>query len=132
MPTSNAGGADEPSGANLRGVRVLVVEDHWHVGIALKSVLELEGMEVVGPAATTADAFRLATEENPDLAVVDINLRGEMAYGLIDQLLDEGVRVVVVTGYAVLPQLTEKVVAVLPKPFNGHELLQALRRALTR
>ena len=132
MPTSNAGGVDEPSSANLRGVRVLVVEDHWHVGIALKSVLELEGMEVVGPAATTADAFRLATEEKPDLAVVDINLRGEMAYGLIDQLLDEGVCVVVVTGYAVLPQLTEKVVAVLPKPFNGHELLRALRRALTR
>ena len=116
MPTSNNGEVERQPRADLRGLRVLVVEDHWHVGIALKSVLEVEGMEVVGPAATTADAFRLATEKKPDLAVVDINLKGEMAYGLIDQLLDQRVRIVVVSGSAVLPQLTEKVVAILQKP----------------
>ena len=116
----------------MRGVRVLVVEDHWHVAIALKSVLETEGMEVSGPAAATADALRLATEHKPDLAVVDMNLKGEMAYGLIDQLRDQGVRIVVVSGYAVLPQLTEKVAAFLQKPFNGRELLAAMRGALSR
>jgi DNA-binding response OmpR family regulator len=111
-------------------VRVLVVEDHWHVANALKSVLEIEGMGVSGPAATLADAYRLAIEQKPDLAVVDINLKGEMAYDLIDQLHDQGVPVVVVSGYALLPRLTEKVAAVLQKPFNGPELLEALRRTL--
>jgi CheY-like chemotaxis protein len=128
MPTK-AEGADEPSRKELRGARVLVVEDQWHVAKALKSLLEAEGMEVSGPAATIVDALRLATEKRPDLAVVDINLKGEMAYGLIDQLHDQGVRIVVATGYAVLPRLTEKVVAVLQKPFNGPALLAALRRA---
>ena len=108
---------------------MLVVEDQWHVASALKSLLETEGMEVSGPAATTAHALRLATDKKLDLAVVDINLKGEMAYGLIDQLNDQGVRVVVVSGYAVLPGLTEKVAAVLQKPFNGPALLAALRRA---
>ena len=52
-----------------------------------------------------------------------------MAYGLIDQLNAQGVRIVVVSGYAVLPGLTEKVAAVLQKPINGPVLLAALRRA---
>jgi DNA-binding response OmpR family regulator len=115
----------------LTGVRVLVVEDQWHVASALKSLLETEGMAVSGPAATTADARRLAAERKPDLAVVDINLKGgEMAYGLIDQLHDQGVRIVVVSGYAVLPRLSGKAAAVLQKPFNGPELLGALLRAV--
>jgi hypothetical protein len=38
---------------------------------------------------------------------------------------------VVVSGYAVVPRLTGKVAAVLQKPFNGSQLLAALRRALS-
>jgi two-component system, response regulator PdtaR len=131
LPTSKTGGADKPSRADLKGVRVLVVEDHWHVANALRSFLEAEGMKVSGPVATTADAQRLATEQKPDLAVVDIHLKLETAYVLIHQLDDLGVRVVVLSGYAVLPELTKKVVAVLQKPFNAPELLGALRRALS-
>src|SRR5262249_46673871 len=115
---------------NLRGVRVLVVEDQWHVANAMRSLLELEGMEVSGPAGKTQDAHRLANEHKPVLAVVDVNLKGEMAYSLIDDLRDRGVRVVVISGYAVLPRLSAKVAAVLQKPFNGPELIASLHRAL--
>jgi DNA-binding response OmpR family regulator len=107
------------------------VEDHWHVANAMRLLLETEGMEVSGPASTMVDALRLATEQKLDLAIVDINLKGKMAYGLIDQLHDRGVRIVVVSGYALLPRLTGKVAAVLQKPFNGPELLAALRRTLS-
>jgi len=131
LRTSNNGSVNALPHADLRGVRVLVVEDHWHVAKALKSFLETEGMKVGGPVATTADARRLATEQKPDLAVVDIHLKLETAYVLIHQLDDLGVRVVVLSGYAVLPELTKKVVAVLQKPFNAPELLGALRRALS-
>ena len=131
MLTSNDGGAGKTSRAELSGVRVLVVEDHWHVANALKSFLETEGMKVSGLAATTADAQRLATEQKPDLAIVDIHLKLETAYVLIHQLDEQGIRVVVLSGYAVLPALTTKVVAILQKPFNGPELLEALRRGLS-
>ena len=116
---------------DLRGVRVLVVEDQWHVANAVRSLLELEGMEVSGPTGRTADARRLADDHKFEVAVVDINLKGEMAYSLIDDLQDRGVRVVVISGYAVLPRLSAKVAAVLQKPFNGPELLASLRRALS-
>jgi DNA-binding response OmpR family regulator len=127
---SKALGADKLPCSDLRGVRVLVVEDQWHVANALKLLFEAEGMVVSGPVATTTAARRLAAEK-PDLAVVDINLSGEMAYDLIDQLHGQGVRIIVVSGYSVLPRLTEKVVGVLQKPFNGPELLAALRSALS-
>src|SRR5262245_10566189 len=125
LPTSSG----SPSSADLRGVSVLVVEDHWHVAEALRSFLEAQGMKVSGPAATTADAQRLATEHKPYLAVVDIHLKLETTYVLIHQLNAQGVRVVVLSGYTVLPQLAETIVAVLQKPFNGPELLGALHRA---
>jgi DNA-binding response OmpR family regulator len=111
---------------------VLIVEDNWHLANSLKSLLEGEGMQVRGPAATMAVALRLTAEQKPDLAVVDINLRGETAYALIDQLHDQGVPTVIVSGYAVLPRLEEKVVAVLQKPLNAGELLEALRGALSQ
>jgi DNA-binding response OmpR family regulator len=113
LPASSSGGADSCPRADLAGVRVLVVEDHWPIANALKSFLDAEGMKVSGPAATTAYAQRLATEQKPDLAVVDIHLKLETAYVLIHQLHDQGVRVVVLSGYAVLPALTTTVVAVL-------------------
>ena len=119
---------DVPNGgaSDLRGVRVLVVEDTWLVAKALKTALEGLGMVVAGPASNTADADRLVAEETPDLAVVDVNLKGEMAYGLIDRMHDRGVRVVVVAGYAVLPSSTKKAAAILQKPFSGAELQATL------
>src|SRR5262245_26074494 len=118
----NSGVANSGPRADLKGVRVLVVEDNRHLVIALKSFLEVEGIEVIGPAAATADAQRLAAEQKPDLAVVDIHLKQETAYVLIHQLEEQGIRVVVITGYAALPMLKTKVVAILQKPFNGEEL----------
>jgi DNA-binding NtrC family response regulator len=113
----------------LRSVRVLVVEDAWHVATALKGLLQGLGMQVVGPAATILEAERLAAAHTPEVAVVDVNLKGEMAYGLVDQLHDSGVRVIVVSGYAVLPSLREKAMVILQKPFNGRDLVAALQHA---
>ena len=110
----------------LKGVHVLVVEDTWHVAKALKSALEQVGMHVSGPAATTAEAKRLVAAQLPALAVVDVNLKREMASDLIDELHEQGVRVVVVSGYAVPPVSAQKVAAILQKPFSAAELLTAL------
>ena len=126
---ASSGKQDGPKSdlSNLKGVHVLVVEDTWHVAKALKSALELVGMRVSGPAATTADAKRLVAAQVPAVAVVDVNLKREMACGLIDDLHEQGVRVVVVSGYAVPPVSVDKVAAILQKPFSATELLTALQ-----
>ena len=127
MTSSNA---HDPGGASddLTGVRILLVEDSWHVGKAMKTLLQLLGAEVAGPAATGAEADRLFSEQVPDLALVDFHLRGgELATGLIDRLHDRGVPVVVITGYAVLPVTPNSVVTILQKPVNKDLLLATIR-----
>jgi CheY-like chemotaxis protein len=128
MTSSNTHDRPEAVSADLTGMRILVVEDSWHLAIALTSLLQALGAEVAGPAATTAEAERLASEHAPDAALVDFNLRGgELAHGLIDRLNDRGIRVIVTSGYAVPPLAPGKAAAILQKPIIEAQLLAALR-----
>jgi CheY-like chemotaxis protein len=114
--------------SDLKGLGILLVEDSWQVGKAMKNLLELLGADVAGPAATTADAEHLLAGHVPDVALVDVNLRdGELAYGLIDRLHDQGVPIIVMTGYAVLPLSPTKTAVILQKPVSSAQLLAALR-----
>ena len=128
MPSSDSHEPPETQSSDLSGLCVLVVDDSWHVSSGLKMLLESWGADVIGPAATTADAERMVSERRPDVAIVDINLRGgERSYGLIDRLYDQGIRVVVITGYAdaALPQ--GKAAVILRKPIREDVLLANLR-----
>jgi DNA-binding NarL/FixJ family response regulator len=53
---------------------------------AARSVLEAGGLEVVGSAATAADALKLAAELAPDVALVDIDLAEESGLDLAAEL----------------------------------------------
>ena len=111
----------------LKGVRVLVVEDTWHVAKAMKGALELLGMHVIGPTGTTAEARRLTAAEKPRLALVDVNLKKELACALIDELHGQGIPVIVVSGYASIPVAKDKLGGHLQKPFSATELMATLR-----
>jgi DNA-binding response OmpR family regulator len=118
---------------DLKGVSILLVEDSWHLGIALKNLLKAWGAEVIGPVATAAEADRAASEQAPAVALVDLNLRGgERAYDLIDRLYMRGVTVIVTSGYELLPRPPGKAVAVLQKPFGEAQLLALLRPLIVR
>jgi CheY-like chemotaxis protein len=132
MTASNTHDPPEAGPSDLNGLRVLVVEDSWHVGTAMKSLLRAWGADVVGPVATTADAVRLISEQTPDVALVDVNLRdGELAYGLIDRLHGQGIRVVVTSGYADVLLASGKAAAILQKPVSEAQLLASLRPITT-
>ncbi|MGA7082740.1 MAG: response regulator [Pseudolabrys sp.] len=126
----NAASGDDAPGAglpNLKGKRILLVEDSWQLGMALKSLLRSFDAEVDGPAATTSDAERLISEHAPDAAIIDVNLRqGERSYGLIDRLIGQGVPVVVTSGYSDLPMVSAKA-HILEKPISEEKLIAILR-----
>jgi CheY-like chemotaxis protein len=128
MTVSNTQGPTGAESPDLEGLRVLVVEDSWQVGTAVCNLLRSFGADVVGLAATTADAELLLAEHTPDIALMDVNLRGgELAYDLIDRLHSRGIRVVVTTGYDEIELPPEKAIAVLGKPMNVSHLLSILR-----
>jgi CheY-like chemotaxis protein len=133
MASSNDHDLRDPGSVNLAGVRILVVEDSWPLAEALKSLLLSLGADVAGPVATTADAERLISEQNPDVAIVDINLRGgELAHGLIDSLNVHGIRVIVTSGYTDVALAPGKAAAILQKPIMEAELIAALRPVSAR
>jgi DNA-binding NtrC family response regulator len=122
----------KPDTSDLKGARVLVVEDAWHVAEAMKLVLQQIGISVVGPAANVADAMRLIMSHELDLALVDINLKQETACGVIDHLHARGTPLIIVSGYAVPPVSMEKAAAFVQKPFSARELTMAISRIIGR
>jgi CheY-like chemotaxis protein len=113
---------------DLRGLRVLLVEDSPAVADALKQHLELLGATVAGPAATAAEAREMIMGGRPDVALVDFHLRGENSYTLIAQLRQEGIPVIMLTGSveSSSPASLEGVV-VLEKPIREEQILEHLR-----
>jgi DNA-binding response OmpR family regulator len=100
------------------------------VADAVQSLLEDVGMIVAGPAANVADAERLVGERTPQMAVVDVNLKGELALDLIRRLRRAGVAVVVISGSPVGTDLAGVGAATVQKPFSGPELLGTLCNVL--
>jgi DNA-binding NtrC family response regulator len=125
---------DDPSAAgSLRGLRILVVEDSWHVAKAMTNLLKALGADLAGPVASTAEAERLISERRPDVALVDFSLRNdEPADDLIDRLQDQGIRVIVITGYEVIPLAPGKAEAILQKPVSAAQLVATVRQVTSR
>jgi DNA-binding NarL/FixJ family response regulator len=55
-------------------IRVLIVDDHAVVRSGLASAFSIANFEVVGSAATVAEALAQIAHTNPDVVVLDLNL----------------------------------------------------------
>jgi DNA-binding NarL/FixJ family response regulator len=66
----------------------LIVDDSPRFGEEARSLLEQEGLSVVGFATSGDEAVRLATEFAPDLALVDISLGAESGFDVAARLAD--------------------------------------------
>lgn len=78
-----------------------------------------------------SEAEHLIALHTPHIAFVDIHLQeGQLAYGIIDELLRRDARVVITSAKAVLPQRFVKAIT-LQKPFSGAALLAALGQSVT-
>jgi DNA-binding NarL/FixJ family response regulator/putative methionine-R-sulfoxide reductase with GAF domain len=95
---SQAGGSRaEPRAETLR---ILVVEDHPVMRIGIRTLLEREGMAVVGLSATSAEAVEQARQGLGDVALVDLNLPDAEGVDVIERLHDAAPQLPVV-GYSV-------------------------------
>jgi DNA-binding NarL/FixJ family response regulator len=55
-------------------IRVVLADDHTLVRQGLKSLLEREGIQVVGEAQDGQEVMQLAAKHSPDVAVLDISM----------------------------------------------------------
>lgn len=69
-----------------RQVRLLIVDDHAEFRDSASVLLEGEGFDVVGSAATGEEALGLAMNLDPNLVLLDIQLPGMDGFATAKQL----------------------------------------------
>lgn len=112
---------------------ILLVEDDHVIARSLARLLTLWGAIIAGPAATAEQALALLENtDRLDFAVVDINLRGAMAFAVADALIARGVPFAFTTGYdaSAIPERYRHA-AVLQKPYDPVDIWKALFRLTT-
>jgi DNA-binding response OmpR family regulator len=112
---------------------VLVVEDEFLIAMDLELLLQRHGWRVLGPAATVAEALRLLTGERPDVALLDVNLRGELVTPVAEELRVQGVPFVLASAYDNRGLTRVAALADVPnlgKPTDERRLLAVLAQAV--
>jgi len=119
----------------MQQIKILVVEDEWVVSEEIKVILEKNNFEVIGQAADAQTALEIAGETKPDIALLDINIKGdkdgiELA-GLLRKSSDPGI--IFLTAYDD-PKYLDRAKSVNPqayivKPFREKNIVIAIELA---
>ena len=111
--------------------RVLVIEDEALVAMLIEEMIHDSGGEMVGPASTVTDALALARDAQADVALLDLNLKGVLAYPVAEVLRGRGMPIVFASGYgadALVRRFQD--CPMLDKPFDQPSLEHAIETVL--
>jgi DNA-binding response OmpR family regulator len=114
----------------LQGLCVLVVEDDYFIALELCNALRAAGADVIGPARDVQTALAAIRDERIDCGVLDINLRGQMAFEIATELRARGIPAIFATGYdaSMIPDELADAVR-LEKPVDLVALCRAVESA---
>ncbi|MEG6507584.1 response regulator [Methyloligella sp. 2.7D] len=99
----------------LEGLRILVVEDEALTALQLEDMLESLGCAVVGPAARVQHAIAMLERESVDLALLDLNVAGELVYPVAAALSERNLPFLFTAGLGTTS---------LQNGYDGHVVLQ--------
>jgi two-component system, NarL family, nitrate/nitrite response regulator NarL len=116
-------------------IRILLIDDHTIIREGLRDLItSREGMVVVGDAGTSHDALKVATREQPDVIVLDLDLGDESGLALLPELLDavKETSVIILTGTRDVEQRDRAIElgakGVVLKESGAVELLSAIEK----
>src|SRR5256886_13609872 len=77
----------------------LSVKDEAVIAMDRRSLLEEAGYRVLGPANSTAAAMALLSGDEPDVALLDVNLGRSDVFGVANELATRKTRLIFLTGH---------------------------------
>jgi CheY-like chemotaxis protein len=83
----------------LAGHCVLVVEDEFFFASEIENALTRAGSDVIGPIPDALSAMNQVLADGFDLAVLDINLGGDLVFPIADALVEQGVPFLFASAY---------------------------------
>ena len=118
-------------------LRILVAEDETIIRLDLRDLLERSGFEVCAEARDGEEAVRLAREQQPDVAIMDVKMpRLDGIEAARRMLAERPIPIVMLTAYGqeelVSRAIEAGVFGYLVKPFREQDLLPAIRTARAR
>ena len=118
----------------MLGHRILVVEDNALLAMSFDDLLSRAGAEIVGPAATLAEAEYLATTESLTGAMLDIRLNSDEVWSAARILISRGIRFVFCSGHFDSSSLPAEWSQhpVLVKPARPRNIVDTLAQELGR
>ena len=108
---------------------VLVVENDFLIALDLALLLEKDGWNVLGPAATVAEALHLLDDERPAVALLDYSLKEGTVTPVAEALRARNVPFVVASAFSPQEDVGGGVFVGAPnvgKPINERRLLAVL------
>ena len=119
---------ERKQGASLR---VLIAEDEFLVALSLEEDLRRHGCEIIGPFSKLGDARQAAEVEELDVALLDVNMNGEMAYPVADALSARGIAFIFLSGYGAMTFPEQyRAAPRVPKPYDPSILIKEIRKLL--
>ena len=115
------------------GGRVLILEDEPILGFALEDMLSEIGDWEIELCTRLEEAHKFVNNGLPALAILDVNIHGQLSYPIADRLLAAGVPYIFATGYGDLthPQLHREAITVT-KPYSLLHIADAVEKAMSR
>lgn len=114
-----------------RPLKVLIIEDDMIVALNVAESVATAGFEVAGIAADAEDGLWLAEQRRPDIAIVDVKLRGEIDGLTVGRELVANYNVAVIFATAceddVVRQGLEIARSILPKPYSSDDVVAELK-----
>jgi CheY-like chemotaxis protein len=118
--------------SELAGLSVLLLEDEYLIALDAEQSLKEFGVEHVEIASTLREAERLAAGGDFDVALLDVNINGEMSFALAESLRQRGIPVVFATGYELKNREASpiEIGVTISKPYTRDKLRDALAGAV--
>lgn len=118
----------------LAGLSVLLVEDEYLIALDAEEILKDLGVEQVEVIASWDAAEKRAKDGKFDLAVLDVNINGQLSFPIADIIRDRGIPFVFASGYELRNRsLSDLGGAVcITKPYTSDRLKEALFAALDK
>jgi len=121
-----------PTGGELDGANVLLLEDEFLIAMDAEQILKDLGAAKVEIAGTLADAERLAEGGGFDVAMLDVNINGQVSFPLAERLWRRGVAVVFATGYETRNYGFPEFAVCVTKPYTSADVREVFSAALRR
>jgi two-component system, response regulator PdtaR len=119
-----------PPRANMKALRIMVVEDDALIGMLLTEMLEGMGHGVCAVACTEPEAVEAALRCKPDLMLVDARLGRGSGLSAVAEILRSGfIPHIFVTGDTSEVQSLRPDAVVIDKPFRERDLISGIQRA---